>query len=149
MSTGFKPHLVREILGLGKEQFRYWRNNIDPTPSRPFFSTSDLLTYRVIKVLILDKHISVKYLKNLDLTELFIYFQITKNSDLVDKYIMLDEENNIYKIISVEEIVSYIRNKIALINLRQVSEDHNKELEDFGKENNVVSISRNIRNFVK
>ena len=56
-----------EHLELGAQTFRYWRKNLDPAPERSCFSAQDVLCYRIIKTLIVRKHLKPALLKEFDM----------------------------------------------------------------------------------
>ncbi len=70
-SAGYKPHVVRELVEISPETFRYWRANLDPSPHRSLFTAGDVLGYHVFAVLIRYKHVSPQFLRKLDFSKLF------------------------------------------------------------------------------
>lgn len=68
---GCKATLSAELLGIGSETLRYWREHLDPNPSPTYFSGGRLLAYRVLKVLIRHHFIPVEALQRCNRSELF------------------------------------------------------------------------------
>jgi len=145
-ARGYKPHLVRDILGLTKERFRYWRNKLDPKPYRPYFSYSDILAYRVMKALIEYKHLPVEFLSKFDWSELFKLLSHTNNRDLERMVVTLHVEQVSMTIQHLEEIADKHSNKLIFVFLKELIEEQLNAFLELGAPNNNVSNIQAFKN---
>ena len=129
---GLKPQMMVGYLGVGKESFRYWRESLDPNPHRSIFSSSDLFTYQLIKLLIREQGITLKLLKNCRIKPLFKYFLNHPLNSLVDHLLQIDTDSG-----SVEIFEAHSKNvkygfSIHIVPLSHVINEHRNALERFG-----------------
>lgn len=72
---GYKPGWLVEVLGISRDQFCYWRRELDPMPARAQFSYQMLLCYAVLKELIVARWLEPRRLKGLNLADFFDWFE--------------------------------------------------------------------------
>jgi hypothetical protein len=78
MTSCFKPAQVADLLDIGEQKLRYWREHLDPNPYRSEFSIMDLLAFRIILVLIEKRNFTANQLEKFKLIELFVWCHETK-----------------------------------------------------------------------
>jgi len=63
---GFKPGKVCQILGVTKQTFRYWRENLYPENDKKEFNLDDIFMYQFIKSFIQVRRLMVKELLDVE-----------------------------------------------------------------------------------
>ncbi|MBL1319700.1 MAG: hypothetical protein COA63_001385 [Methylophaga sp.] len=144
-TRGYKPHLVRDILGLSKERFRYWRNKLDPKPHRSYFTYSDILAYRIMKTLIEDKREPVEFLSRFDWSELFKFLTVTSTQDLRIMVVALHVESNSMTIHSLEDIANNKSNKVIFVYFEELIEEQFSAFVQLGSPHNIVPITQTLK----
>jgi hypothetical protein len=103
MKIGYKPGLLIELLGITREQLRYWRRELDPVPSRPLFNYQLLLGYAVLKALIVDRWLEPRRLKTVDLQDFFSWFEHHHSeAELKRTVITINKRTAVLRILSIE-----------------------------------------------
>lgn len=146
-TRGYKPHLVREILGLSKERFRYWRNKLDPKPHRSHFIYSDILAYRVMKTLIEDKREPVEFLSKFDWSELFKSLSLTNNQELKKMVVTLHAESTNMTLQHLEEISGNRSNKVIFVYLEELIDEQFNAFVELGGSGpqNIIPITQALK----
>lgn len=90
-SKGYKPHVVREKLGLSSQKLRNWRKILDPIPTRPRFSTDVMLAYRIIKYMIEDLRFKPSDLKRYEPSKIFEFCSETLLTEIPHYYILISK----------------------------------------------------------
>lgn len=89
---GYKTALVCELLGVGRQTLRYWREKLDPRPDRIVFSAGDLLAYQVIRVAVHEKGMSVSFLSQFDWGLVFKAFNQDEATEFEAWVLLIDTE---------------------------------------------------------
>lgn len=124
MNIGFKPHLVRDLLGLSKERFRYWRKKLDPIPKRSHFSSSDILAYRVLRTLIEGRREPVEFLSRFDWSGLFTSFSMKSLQELKGMVVTLNLDSSEVKLQCFDNIADNKSNIIIIVYLEEIITEH-------------------------
>lgn len=130
---GFKPHVLREILDLPKERFRYWRSHIDPEPHKPYFTYPDILAYRIIKTYIDGRNVPVEVLAKADWTSVFKTINETHYEDLKKMAAVLNKSNDIQITLEmVENCNNALDTEINAFSLKRLVEEQIDTVMNFG-----------------
>jgi len=141
-SPGFKPQVARDILGVTKERFRYWRTKLDPNPFRSHLSFMDIMVYRVFKSMVDNKSAQVEDISGFDFSELFSLFNKSNYKDLRKICIALDTADfRFYIAKSREELVQYMRNSVRFVYMDELVDEQIQAITEYGSDFNVVSIN--------
>lgn len=98
VAIGYKPGLVMDLLGISREQLRYWRRELDPRPTRALFSYQVLLGYAVFRELIVERWLAPQRLKGLDLRAFFAWFEQPRSeAELRDTVISIDKRTGVLR----------------------------------------------------
>lgn len=140
---GFKPQVARDILGVTKERFRYWRRKLDSNPNRTHLSFMDVMVYRVFKSMIDHKKAQVEDISGFDFTDLFVLFNNSNYKELRKVCIALDTENFSFHVVdSKEELVQYMRNTVRFVYMDELVDEQIQAITEYGNDTNVVTIKR-------
>jgi hypothetical protein len=123
-SRGYKPHIVRELLGVSKERLRYWKKNLDPKPTRTHFSSSDLFAYRILQACIQDLRITPSELKTFDLPCVFEFCQTHELQDMENYLLKLNIETKTISINAESDSFDFRNRKISCLFLEELVKEH-------------------------
>jgi hypothetical protein len=145
---GYKPRFIRTALGVGEQTLRYWRLHLDPQPKRVFFSSSDVLAFRIIKELIYDRGLSVKDLSVFPTDEIFYYCQEEPPELLSLFSLVLDKNDCSINWLYKADNKSVIRRGIHAVDLSLVVEEHLNALSSQGEKRNHNKKLKSLRKIV-
>lgn len=92
-NRGFQPSVVKELLEIPDEAFRYWRKNLDIQPTRKYFDRDAIFAYKVIASFVRDKHVPVRVLKKCDLGPIFSWREHAAIGELAEYWVLLNENS--------------------------------------------------------
>lgn len=102
-AIGYKPGLLIDLLGITREQLRYWRRELDPVPSRPLFSYQMLLGYAVFRELIIERWLEPRRLKGVNLRDFFLWFEHHhSDNELKNTVISINKHTSVLSFQSIE-----------------------------------------------
>lgn len=132
--AGFKPHVVRELLGVGAETLRYWRTSLDPDPKRLYFSSGRVLLYRILTVLIRHHFIPVQCLQRCDIAALSEQCEQVALNVLAQSYLYTDPARNVLRLCEVRPSVPDDNFDALVVPLKGIVERHRDALEQMGRD---------------
>jgi hypothetical protein len=92
LAHGFKPQVAADLVGISKTTQRYWRNHIDPNGQSSTFSSGRLLAYRILKVLVYRRGLSVESLQRCDMASLFEHCEQVTLAVLGQSFLLINAE---------------------------------------------------------
>ena len=131
--VGFKPQQMCDLLGVGKETFRYWRRELDPNPPRALFSSLDLLIYRLIKYLVKIQEEPPKTLKTCGFNTLFTQLSGRDLSEIRGALLFIDVPDHKMQLMEEDERPSRFGFGLHYVPLLPVVQEHEDALVHFGQ----------------
>lgn len=98
--NGWKPHVVYEFVDISRRTLIYWRDHIFPQSEKKYFSTYDILIYKIIKEYSLIRGIQVSRLKKIDWDSLFNDIHSLTFNGMKGKILNIDLSNHTYSILN-------------------------------------------------
>ena len=123
-SRGYKPHVVRELLGLSNEKFRNWRKILDPVKARTHFSANIMFAYRIIQALIEDYRFKPSELKALNSDVIFNFCLITPIIEAAHYYVLISKHTNDLKLLHERVRFDIQDRKLDHMYLKELVEEH-------------------------
>lgn len=123
-SRGYKPHVARELLGISKEKLRYWKANLDPIPSRSYFTASDLFAYRILQACIQDLRIIPSELKDFDVPCIFEFCRTNNTAKVENSILILNVKNKKTSIVKESEFSDFRSREISYLYLNELLKEH-------------------------
>ena len=121
-----------EHLGLGAQTFRYWRKHCDPNPERSCFRAQDVLCYRIVKTLIVRKHLKPALLKEFDMTVLFRLCYQNSCATLREQKLVLDLAKKTLMLCEEQAPTDMDNNDLIVLALTPLIEEHLEALLNVG-----------------
>lgn len=131
--VGFKPQQMCDLLGVGKETFRYWRKELDPNPPRALFSSLDLLVYRLVKYLVKVQEEPPKTLKSCGFHALFAQLSERDLSDIREFLLFIDVPDQKIQLMEEGHRPSRFGFGLHYVPLLPVVTEHEDALVHFGQ----------------
>lgn len=129
---GFRPKVARQLLGISQETLRYWRAELDPVPTRPLFRGVDLVSYRVIKELIVYLGINVAQLARYEVGKVFDICEKTRLKNINNFIIQVDRENESIEITTIDSSLNRRNHRIHYIYMEVIMEKHYNHFDALG-----------------
>lgn len=129
---GYKPQAACGVLDIGFQALRYWRENLQPSPKDSFFSGSDLLAFRIIKILIKKRHLSVELLSNFSMEMIFYNCRESSPDEIRVQTLLLDESNFSIRFVPSDQNVEVENLDLHIVPLGSIVKSHFQALHKFG-----------------
>ncbi|WP_444993910.1 hypothetical protein [Aliikangiella sp. IMCC44359] len=123
-SRGYKPHVVKELLGLSNEKFRNWRKILDPVSARTHFPADVMFAYRILQALMEDYRFKPSELKALNSDAIFEFCLSTHIVEAAHYYVLISKRTNDLKILHERVRFDIQDRKLDHMYLKDIVEEH-------------------------
>jgi len=123
-SRGYKPHVVRELLGLRSQKFRNWRKILDPIPTRTHFPADVMFAYRILQALMEDYRFKPSELKALNSDVIFEFCLSTPIVEAVHYYVLISKHSNDLQVLHESVRFDIQDRKLDHMYLKDLVEEH-------------------------
>jgi hypothetical protein len=135
MTNCFKPAQIADLLDIGEQKLRYWREHLDPNPYRSEFSIKDLLAFRIILVLIEKRNFSANQLEKFKLIKLFEWCHETKTNIIEQTTLELNTVRLTLAFLDSRNQVDLNDYDVNYIPLKGIVSSHYEKVHSIGCEN--------------